>query len=149
MGEPGLAVEQQLDRPGLGRVGLEVALALQRLQVGVGGRAGSEAEGLADLADRGGIAALGHGLRDVPQGLKLAFRKPIDHDSSFAAPAAMPRPRMHVRPTVASLSPEIKNTRSICLLYIERAFANLYEHTFCGPGGWKGNLSHPLSSLRA
>src|SRR4029453_7168664 len=52
-------LEADLDGPGLGRVADEVALVLQRAEVGVHGRAGRQAHGLADLphARRGAAAA--------------------------------------------------------------------------------------------
>jgi hypothetical protein len=55
-GKAGVVVEQQLDRTRLGRVDPEVTLALEGLQVRVNGRARGQAEGLADLPNRGRVA---------------------------------------------------------------------------------------------
>jgi len=75
----------ELDGAGLGGVALEVALTLEHGQMGVDGRRGVEADGLADLAHRGGIATLAQALGDEFENLApLVLRT-----SAIVAPSAV------------------------------------------------------------
>ena len=66
-------VEQQLDRPRLGRVAPQHPVLLEVREVGVHGRRGGEADGLPDLADRRRIAVLGRVPLDELEDLLLAL----------------------------------------------------------------------------
>jgi hypothetical protein len=78
-GKIGVVVVEELDRPRLRRIDLEVALPHERLDVGVRGRRGVEAERVADLAHRRRVAAALDGLRDEVQRLALPIRQPFNH----------------------------------------------------------------------
>ena len=69
---PEVGVAADLDGAGLGGVAPEVAEPLERGEVGVHGGGRAEADALADLADRRGVAPLAHGRVDALEDLALA-----------------------------------------------------------------------------
>ncbi len=66
-------VDEKLDRARLGRVAPQEPDLLEVREVGVDGRRGGEAHGLADLAHRGRVAGLRRVLADVVEDLLLAL----------------------------------------------------------------------------
>ena len=77
--EPDRGRRRQADRARLGGAALEVALALEDLEVVVDGRRGGEPDRARDLADRRRIAAGAERRRDEVEDLDLAFGVVLRH----------------------------------------------------------------------
>ena len=86
-------VVADLDGPGLGGVPAQVPLALEHGQMGVDRRRRGEADRLADLADRRGIAPLPHRLGDEVQNLLALAAQCLGHGLPLVLPVLSSAPR--------------------------------------------------------